>query len=138
MIRQIGSQYQAESRLALEERVHQLEARVATLADAVDVLARGLEGGPLAEPDERKVVDAARQAHDLLLAARTAPPAPEEELSPPQAGAWPAGGGTGSPSSSLASSRASHATRRRSTAARMPGSMTGPSPPPLASGLGHS
>ena len=79
MSRQIGSQYQAESRLALEERVHQLEARMATLADAVDVLARGLEGGPLAEPDERKVVDAARQAHDLLLAARTAPPAPEEE-----------------------------------------------------------
>ena len=79
MTRQIGSQYQAESRLALEERVHLLEARMATLADAVDVLARGLEGGPLAEPDERKVVDAARQAHDLLLAARTAPPAAEEE-----------------------------------------------------------
>jgi hypothetical protein len=143
MIRQIGSQYQAESRLALEERVHQLETRVATLADAVDVLARGLEGGPLAEPDERKVIDAARKAHDLLLAARAVPPAASEELSPRQAGAWPAGGAAGSssrPAASppLASSRASHATLSRSTAARMAGSMTGPSPPPLASGLGHS
>ena len=138
MSRQIGSQYQAESRLALEERVHQLEARVATLADAVDVLARGLERGPLAEPDERKVVDAARKAHDLLLAARTVPPAVSEELSARQAGAWPAGGGTGSSAAPLASSRASHATLSRSTAARMAGSMTGPSSPPLASGLGHS
>lgn len=142
MIRQIGSQYQAESRLALEERVHQLETRVATLADAVEVLTRGLEGGPLAEPDERKVVDAARKAHDLLLAARTVPPAVSEELSPRQAGAWPAGGtgSSSSPSASapLASSKASHATLSRSTAARMAGSMTGPSSPPLASGLGHS
>ena len=95
MTRQIGSQYQAESRLALEERVHRLEVRVATLADAVDVLARGLGGGPLAEPDERKAVDAARQAHDLLLAGRTAPAAPEEELYPSQAGARPAGGQKG-------------------------------------------
>jgi len=79
MSRQIGSQYQPESRLALEERVHVLEARVANLADAVDVLARGLEGGPLAEPGERKAVDAARKAHDLLLAARTSPPAASEE-----------------------------------------------------------
>jgi hypothetical protein len=73
MIRQIGSQYQAESRLALEERVHLLETKVTTLADALEVLARGLEKGPLSEPDERQVVDAARTARELLLAARTAP-----------------------------------------------------------------
>lgn len=75
MTRQIASQYQEPSRPALEERVHQLETRVATLAEAVSVLARGLEDGPLAEPGERTVVDAARKAHELLLAARTAAPA---------------------------------------------------------------
>ncbi len=71
MTRQIGSQYQEASRPALEERVHLLEARVATLTEAVTVLARGLEDGPLAEPDEHQVVAAARRAHDLLLAATT-------------------------------------------------------------------
>lgn len=72
MTRQIGPQYQEPSRPALEERVHDLEARVAALTDAMAVLTRALEGGPLAEPGERKVVDAARRAHDLLLAASAA------------------------------------------------------------------
>lgn len=70
MSRQIGSQYQEPSKTVLEERVRQLETQVATLADALRVLARGLEDGPLAEPGDRTVVEAARQAHDLLLAAR--------------------------------------------------------------------
>src|SRR5260370_38520530 len=34
----------------LEERVHRLEARVTTLADALRLLARGLEAGPMSEP----------------------------------------------------------------------------------------
>jgi hypothetical protein len=78
MVRQIGSQYQETSRPALEERVHVLEVRVAALADALAVLTRGLEGEPLAEPDERHMADAARKAHDLLLAAAAeGPPAGE-------------------------------------------------------------
>lgn len=75
MTRQIGPQYQEPSRPALEERVHQLETKVAALAEAVNVLARGLADGPLAEPGERNVTDAARKAHELLLAAKAAAPA---------------------------------------------------------------
>lgn len=70
MIRQIGSHFQESSNTALEERVHYLETQVATLADALQVLARGLEDSPMAEPGDRTVVEAARHAHDLLLAAR--------------------------------------------------------------------
>jgi hypothetical protein len=79
MTRQIGSQYQGPSQPALEERVHILETRVAALAEALRVLTRGLERGPLAEPDERQVVDAARKAHDLLLAPATAERAADGE-----------------------------------------------------------
>ena len=75
MSRQIGSHYQETSMTALEERLHRLETKVATLTDAVRVLARGLEDGPLSEPGERNVVEAARQAHELLLAAGTPAPA---------------------------------------------------------------
>jgi hypothetical protein len=75
MTRQTGPQDQEMSRTALEERVHLLESRVATLAEAVSVLSRGLEGGPLAEPDQRTAADAGRRAHELLLAATAAPPA---------------------------------------------------------------
>ena len=70
MTRQMSSRYQEASRPALEERVHLLEAKVAALTDAMSVLTRGLEGGPLAEPDGRQMVDAARKAHDLVLVAR--------------------------------------------------------------------
>lgn len=69
MIRQIGAHYQEPSMTELEERVRHLESTVATLADALRVLARGLEDGPMAEPGDRTVVEAARQAHELLLAA---------------------------------------------------------------------
>ena len=79
MSRQIGSRYQETSRPALEERVHVLEARVAALTDALAVLTRALEGGPLAGPGERNVVGAARQAHDLTLAANAAVPAAGDE-----------------------------------------------------------
>ncbi len=36
----------------LEERVHRLESRVTTLADALRLLARGLEDGPMSEPGD--------------------------------------------------------------------------------------
>jgi hypothetical protein len=57
----------------LEERVHRLESRVTTLADALRLLARGLEDGPMSEPGDRTPAEAARQAHDLLLAPETSP-----------------------------------------------------------------
>ncbi len=77
MSRQIGAHYQAPSMTGLEERVHRLESTVAALADALRVLARGLEDGPMSEPGNRTVVEAARQAHDLLLAANVVAAADE-------------------------------------------------------------
>jgi hypothetical protein len=50
--------------------IRQLEARVDALIDAVEVLARGLEGGPMATPEDRKPEEAARRARELLLLAK--------------------------------------------------------------------
>jgi hypothetical protein len=63
---------------ALEGRVRILEERVSALADAIRVLARGLEDIPTIEPGQRRAADAARQAHELLLlvAEPRTPPAP--------------------------------------------------------------
>jgi hypothetical protein len=47
--------------------MRRLEARVDSLAEAVEVLARGLEDGPMAEPGDRKPAEAARRARELLL-----------------------------------------------------------------------
>jgi hypothetical protein len=58
----------------MEERVHRLEAQADVLAEAVAVLARGLEGGPMAEPRNKQAEHPARRAHELLLLARSAPP----------------------------------------------------------------
>ncbi len=40
------------------------------LIDAVEILARGLEGGPMATPEDRKPEEAARRARELLLLAK--------------------------------------------------------------------
>ena len=58
----------------MEERVHRLEVHADALAEAIEVLARGLEGGPMAEPRNRQAEEAARHAHELLLLARSIPP----------------------------------------------------------------
>ena len=47
---------------------------MAALTDAVEVLARGLESSPVAEPRNRHAEEAARKAHEPLLLARS--PAP--------------------------------------------------------------
>lgn len=60
--------------VVLEERVRRLEARTEALADAVRLLARGLEDGPMAEPDAGGQAQAARRAHELLLAMESAAP----------------------------------------------------------------
>ena len=52
------------------EGMRRLEARVEALAEAVEVLARGLEDGPMAEPGDRKPGEAARRARELLLLAK--------------------------------------------------------------------
>jgi hypothetical protein len=49
------------------DRLPRLEARVDALAEAVEVLARGLEGSPMAEPENHPAREAARRAHELLL-----------------------------------------------------------------------
>jgi exonuclease VII small subunit len=58
----------------LTERVRRLEDQLAALTEAVEVLARGLESSPMAEPRNRHIEEAARQAHELLLLAKSAAP----------------------------------------------------------------
>jgi hypothetical protein len=56
---------------AVERRLRRLEAWVDALAEAVEVLACGLEGSPMAEPDNHPAREAARRAHELLLLAKS-------------------------------------------------------------------
>ncbi len=68
MARQIDPRF-GEPRLAtLDRRVADLEARLALLTEAVQLLARALEGNPVEEPAEQAVARAARRASELLLA----------------------------------------------------------------------
>ena len=69
-----------ESPAAVEERVHALEGRVTALAEAVRVLAHGLEDLPATEPGERRAAQADRKAYGLLLVAelRPTPAQPDE------------------------------------------------------------
>lgn len=55
-----------------EERLAQLEEQVRVIAEALRVLARGLEPTPTRDADESAADarQAARRAHELLLAAR--------------------------------------------------------------------
>ncbi|MDW4909229.1 hypothetical protein RB628_28785 [Streptomyces sp. ADMS] len=50
-----------------EARLGQLEAQVATLAEAVRVLARGLENIPSKDVPPEEAARGARLAHELLL-----------------------------------------------------------------------
>jgi len=60
--------------IALQERVDLLEVRVAVLTEALRILTCGLEGTPTAGPRDRAgATAAARQAHELLLAAEPGP-----------------------------------------------------------------
>ena len=58
----------------LTERVRRLEDQLTALAEAVEVLTRGLERSPMAEPQNHHIEEAARRAHELLLLAKLAPP----------------------------------------------------------------
>jgi len=70
-MKEIGPHDQESSMIALEERMHVLEVRVAALTDAFRVLVRGLEDLPTAGPGERPAAAAARRAYDLLLVAES-------------------------------------------------------------------
>jgi hypothetical protein len=59
--------------IALQERVRLLEARVAVLTEALQTLIRGLEDPPTAKPGGRPAAEAARRAHELLLATQRGP-----------------------------------------------------------------
>ncbi len=72
---------QAEAQAAataaeVDQRVSQLEARVAVLLEATEVLARGLENGLPTQPGTGQAEKAARRAHELLLLAKTDGPGP--------------------------------------------------------------
>jgi hypothetical protein len=70
----IGQHHQQPPVTELEERLHMLEGRVTALADAVRVLAHGLEDLPTAGPGGNRAAEAARRAYDLLLVAEPRPP----------------------------------------------------------------
>jgi hypothetical protein len=53
--------------------VQRLEARMEAIIEAIEELARGLEGGPMAEPRSGHAEQAARRTHELLLLAKSAP-----------------------------------------------------------------
>ena len=77
MNEQAGQRHPEVAVAALEERVRGLEGRLAAVADAVRVLAHGLEDLPVAEPSSRPAADAARRAYELLLIAEPHRPGPQ-------------------------------------------------------------
>jgi hypothetical protein len=72
-----GSPSAANGTTELAEHVRTLEDRLAAVIEAVEVLARGLESNPMAEPRNRHIEKAARRAHELLLLAKSAAPGAE-------------------------------------------------------------
>ncbi|MCW2888425.1 MAG: hypothetical protein QOE54_58 [Streptosporangiaceae bacterium] len=70
MTRQIAAGYGIPSGPALEERIHILESKVNAMAEAILILAGGLEGTPMDGPRGDGGSRAARLAHDVLIAAQ--------------------------------------------------------------------
>jgi len=66
----------AKGTTELTERVRRLEGQLTALTEAVEVLTRGLESSPMAEPPNHHIEEAARRAHELLLLAKPATPGP--------------------------------------------------------------
>jgi hypothetical protein len=85
MIKQVGQGNLELSVAALQERVHVLEGRLTAVADAIRVLAHGLEDLPVAEPGGRPAAEAARRAYELLLLAEPRPPGPQAAAASPDA-----------------------------------------------------
>jgi hypothetical protein len=70
----VDSASAARGATEVTERVLRLEDQVAVLIEAVEVLARGLESSPVAEPPNHHAEQAARRAHELLLLVKPATP----------------------------------------------------------------
>lgn len=60
----------SERSTSAADRISRLEERLAALADAVEVLARGMQQAPQAEPDPDRASRSARLATEILLAGR--------------------------------------------------------------------
>ena len=85
MVEQTGQRDPELSVTALEERVHMLEERLTAVADAVRVLAHGLEDVPIAAPGGRPAAEAARRAHELLLICEPRSPGAQAAAASPDA-----------------------------------------------------
>lgn len=85
MIKQAGQGNLQLSVAALEKRVRVLEGRLTAVADAIRVLAHGLEDLPIAGPGGRPTAEAARRAYELLLLAEPRPPGPQAAAASPDA-----------------------------------------------------
>jgi hypothetical protein len=70
----VESSSAANGTTELTERLRRLEDQMAAVTEAVEVLTRGLETSPMAEPRNRHIEKAARRAHELLLLAKSAAP----------------------------------------------------------------
>jgi uncharacterized protein (DUF2267 family) len=55
---------------AVEDRLGRLEDKVSGLTEVIRTLTHGLEEHPGSEPNEQRAAKAARQAHELMLAAK--------------------------------------------------------------------
>jgi hypothetical protein len=69
-VRQIGPHFQEPSMVVLQERLHHLENTVAALSAALQILARAVSDGAMDRPGGEPVVEAARQAKELLVSLR--------------------------------------------------------------------
>lgn len=69
-MRQIGPHFQEPSLIALQERVRQLENTVAALTAAVRTLTRAVSDSAMDWPGGEPLIEAARQANDLLISLR--------------------------------------------------------------------
>lgn len=70
MARQIAFGVSPPSQAELEERISELEAKVAVLAEAITALVQGLSSPPTAGAAPEGAEQGARLAHELLIAAR--------------------------------------------------------------------
>jgi hypothetical protein len=64
------SQSRASAAADTDSQLKRLEQKVDVLTEAVLLLAHGAEDSPVAEPGGHAAADAARQAHEMLLALR--------------------------------------------------------------------
>jgi hypothetical protein len=70
MTRQLAVGTTPPSPAVLENRIRELEARTARLTEVIRLLTHAMENHPLAGPGDGPISEAARKAHELLMAPR--------------------------------------------------------------------